>query len=344
MIKTGFSKMNITEAFAYKECGYRVADPLYARCFAATKTGKPVFLLVALDFVEIPLLFVTLLRKLLGRTFRISPESIVIHTTHTHSVPNLRNIRIKRFQRLIISALRSALKNAEAAETTFIKTEAGRGFNVNRRWDSKSPMGTFSIIDNSLCMIKRDEIFVKGCVERELSLLGFKEKKISASAKLDGPVDAELNMLLFKGTSGKILGGIVRYASHPTFVAHFGGNIISADYPGELCSALERKFGGNFVFINGCSGDLRPFSKYYNLKSAYIFGRELAGKLIKATKEGSAFSPLTKASFISQGNGMNCAGLTMQWSIKVLFPTAEMRISLKNVPGHIISACSLFQG
>jgi len=296
MIKAGFSKLNITGAFTYKICGYKINDPLFVRCFALVENDKPIHITFSLDFVELPEPFATTFRKVIAKALRIDPRKIVINVTHTHSMPKMPNLKDDYFVKTLITAGKKAINRASQAEISFIKTEAGKGFNINRRWDSKRDFGTVTVIDNSGCVVKNGDIHVKGYVEKELSSLGFPEIKVSASAKLDGPVDPDLTLLLFKSSKGSILGGIVRYASHPTFVAHFNGNIISADYPGFLLKTLEKHFGGDFLFLNGCSGDLRPYSKYYSVKGAKAFGRRLAAKLISASKDLN-YSPLNKANY-----------------------------------------------
>src|SRR3989339_1939261 len=52
--KKGFSKLNITGAFTYKICGYKINDPLFVRCFALVENDKPIHITFSLDFVEHP--------------------------------------------------------------------------------------------------------------------------------------------------------------------------------------------------------------------------------------------------------------------------------------------------
>ena len=294
MIKTGFSKVAITNSLEYKKCGYTINDPLMARCMVILKDNKPSLILFMLDFVEFPEPFVTAFRNKMAKTLHVNPSIIILHATHTHSVPGISYLKHAYFVKILIATAKKAIGKACESEVSYTKTEAGKGFNINRRWDSKKYFGTISIITNQDCVVKNDNVYVKGYVEKELKGLGFPKIKVSPSAKLESPVDSDLTLLLFRDLKGKVTGGIVRYASHPTFIAHFHGNTISCDYPGALLRALEKYFGGDFIFLNGCSGDLRPYSKDYSVKGAMVFGQKLATKLINASKH-SGFSLLDKA-------------------------------------------------
>ncbi|OGF50610.1 MAG: hypothetical protein A2231_09835 [Candidatus Firestonebacteria bacterium RIFOXYA2_FULL_40_8] len=303
MTKAGFSKVDITKAFTYKACGYKVNDPLYARCFVLVQNDKTQQLTFSLDYVDFPEPLVTDYRRRIAKALGINPGKIVIHSTHAHSVPSLANLNPDHLVKLLIATAKKAVNKSCITSTAFIKTEAGKGFNLNRRWDSKKNLGTVTVIDNNGCTFKNGTAYVKDYVKNELKALGFPKINVSASAKLDGTLDPDLTMLLFKNNHGKITGGIVRYASHPTFVAHFQGNIISSDYPAFLLKALEKHFGGDFIFLNGCSGDLRPCSKNYTCKGAEYFGKILAKKLIRASKS-PIFSPLTKAVYSTKKIGL----------------------------------------
>jgi hypothetical protein len=70
---------------------------------------------------------------------------------------------------------------------------------------------------------------------------------------MEGSADDEVAVLVARGEDGAIIGGLVNFACHPTAMGH--EPVYSADYPGVLTEALERRFGGVFGFLLGAAGD-----------------------------------------------------------------------------------------
>jgi len=70
---------------------------------------------------------------------------------------------------------------------------------------------------------------------------------------MEGTADEELAVLVARGPDGKVLGGLVDFACHPTAMGH--EPVYSADYPGVLTEELETRHGGIFGFLIGAAGD-----------------------------------------------------------------------------------------
>lgn len=73
-----------------------------------------------------------------------------------------------------------------------------------------------------------------------------------------GPIDPEVGVLRFDDEEGQPIAGIVKYACHPNILQ--GSNLLySADYPGVVCSILERVCPGAVVaFLQGAAGNINP--------------------------------------------------------------------------------------
>jgi hypothetical protein len=72
----------------------------------------------------------------------------------------------------------------------------------------------------------------------------------------DGPVDSELNYLVFQHQDGKSC-HVVSYSAHATVIGSDNMEF-SADYPGYLERAIETRTGGMAVFLAGAVGSMGP--------------------------------------------------------------------------------------
>ncbi|MBI3270501.1 MAG: neutral/alkaline non-lysosomal ceramidase N-terminal domain-containing protein [Planctomycetes bacterium] len=75
----------------------------------------------------------------------------------------------------------------------------------------------------------------------------------------DGPIDPQLGVLRVDRPDGTPRGVLVNFAAHPTVLG--GGNLlVSADWPGACCDALEARLGpgGHAIFTNADEGDQAP--------------------------------------------------------------------------------------
>lgn len=71
---------------------------------------------------------------------------------------------------------------------------------------------------------------------------------------MEGEDESALRVLLALHEDGSSMGGLVNFWCHPTTM--YNQAVWSADFPGPMLSALEKHFGGDFVFLNGPCGDL----------------------------------------------------------------------------------------
>jgi len=92
----------------------------------------------------------------------------------------------------------------------------------------------------------------------------------------DGPVDDDLDMLVFATSRGrKFL--LLSYSAHPTTIDPDGekGFLVSADYPGRLRRAVEKALGVEALYMAGCLGSSGP-------RNSDRIGEALAEKVIAA--------------------------------------------------------------
>ena len=73
-----------------------------------------------------------------------------------------------------------------------------------------------------------------------------------------GPVDHTLTTIAFENPkNGKPVASIVHFACHPVVLGH-ENVMVSADFPGFLCSSIEQETGAPCLFLNGACGDINP--------------------------------------------------------------------------------------
>src|SRR3954452_23998099 len=108
---------------------------------------------------------------------------------------------------------------------------------------------------------------------------------------MEGTPDEELGVLLARGLDGRVLGGLVDFACHPTAMGH--EPVYSADYPGVLTAELEARHGGIFGFLIGAAGDTstpdptsRDPESGFGRDHTLAMGRSLADTVVEAMQTG----------------------------------------------------------
>ena len=68
-------------------------------------------------------------------------------------------------------------------------------------------------------------------------------------------IDPNLGVLRLKGSDGKDVATIVNWSCHPEVIGR-ENMLITADYPGPLCAHVEKRTGGQCLFLSGAIGGL----------------------------------------------------------------------------------------
>jgi hypothetical protein len=116
-------------------------------------------------------------------------------------------------------------------------------------------------------------------------------KNISEPEELDRTV----SILQFIGKKGRSVATLTNFACHPTFLDAVH-EVVSADYPAGFYQAMDSRFGGVNLFLQGAIGGwVQPEGEPQTIAQAYQRGRELA-----ALAEGA----LRKSKPLAGGNIM----------------------------------------
>ncbi len=195
---------------------------------------------------------------LAGRTSHLfSADRIILNCTHTHTAPESGAItdlyRTEPFRQWL-----DQLKPAVAAgiveaagrktpSTVAIGCENLHGYSLQRR------------IPTSAGIIMSDSV-----------------QPIAPELMVRGPVDHRVRVLFFRSLSSAGIATVVQASCHP--VHEMCIPKISADFPGELCQALEADpLCGVPIFFNGAAGDINPPTVSEGAEAARRHGVAMAG-------------------------------------------------------------------
>lgn len=104
------------------------------------------------------------------------------------------------------------------------------------------------------------------------------------------PVDKELAVLRVDDLSGKPIAILVNFAAHPTSLKP-EERLYSAEYPGQMMSAVEAGMGTNCLFMQGAAGDLTTDKGGLNTIEEY--GKAMGDKVIAIAQGITTQAPET---------------------------------------------------
>jgi len=113
-------------------------------------------------------------------------------------------------------------------------------------------------------------------------------------------VPCDLNLDLWRLTfkdGNDVIGSLFSYPAQPELTPRHDDRI-SAGYPGEACTILDRESGGISLFLLGVCGGMEPYGCEKGFEEAHQYGRKLAEEVIKLSARehplsGSRLSVLT---------------------------------------------------
>lgn len=189
--------------------------------------------IVCLDLIALVSAQVAELRGIIAGQADLDPEHVIIACSHTHRAPftetgwGATDETVRPFLDFAFSRIREAAAGAAATlqpASLAIGRQTAPGWAFNRR-----------------------PIYAGGQVGTHGPAWG------NGFTRMEETPDEELIALVARGEGGAILGGLVDFSCHPTAMGH--DPVYSADYPGVMTAALERRHGGVFGFLLGAAGD-----------------------------------------------------------------------------------------
>ena len=238
LLRAGVARVDITPETPVALEGYLepenristgIHDRLYVRVIAL-EAGSRKLVLISCDIGSF--MFAGYYRNLLAKEFKLSPESIWLCATHTHSGPVLSLNRSyphpnnftysESFRVKVVSAAGEALRSMRPARAGFGRGQCHVG--VNRR-----------------------KILPNGVVEM--------------ASNPDGPTDPEVAVVAISDPVGAPLAAFFAYSCHSRTL-NSANRLISGDLLGIAEQHVEKAVGGRYVCaaFAGASGDIDPVS------------------------------------------------------------------------------------
>lgn len=252
MIRAGSAFVDITpplgraiQGASVDKVAKRIRDPLEANALYLER-GEEKMLFISCDVVSLPTERVFPLYRAIGAHIDVDPEAIVIACTHTHSGPSVINTNyfkavdeefLDSLQPKLLGLAAEAVQSAQPARLAWGEGTSRIGYNRRVCWAD----GRHEMHGNALA---------------------------SDCTGLEGPEDPYHLALFAETLEGELIAIFHSASTHPT--SFYGGEVWSADFPGESRAHLRQAFGEGLpvLFFTGAQGDLanicQASSKRYN--------------------------------------------------------------------------------
>jgi neutral ceramidase len=212
--------------------GEGVHWPLRSRVFLVDD-GERRIAIICFDLIDLVSNHVAELRQRLAGPGGLDPENILVACSHTHRAP---------FTETGWGAAEEPTRSY--LDLVFARTTQAMFESVTRLQPAELSVGRSMALGWAF---NRRPIYAGGQVGTHGPSWG------NGFIGMEGSPDEEVGVLLARGRDGRVLGGLVDLACHPTAMGH--EPVYSADYPGVLTAELEARHGGIFGFLIGAAGD-----------------------------------------------------------------------------------------
>ena len=262
IIQVGFSSVDLADCIE-DSSAYRY--PLEAKCMVVIDNNGRRILLYSLDVMELSFEFCQVIQKQIGKTLNMDPQSILIHTTHTHSAPwddgAKTTIRSSKLAGLLSIEANEAISNAKPAKIKTGEANIGQELSIYRRADAGDGLGVQTFWFGYEFREGDDRPDASALTnEMKSRWLGQERnyKRNSTPVYFDHPVDPMIQTIYFEDLDGHPLGSIVRFSAHPHLTSACRNHLFDPDYPGRTRRLMEKELGGQCLFLLGPSGNLVP--------------------------------------------------------------------------------------
>lgn len=276
-MRIGFAECEITPPIGVHLAGYfsvrpstDVLDNLYARAAVIESIGKKVAL-VSCDLLGMGQNYVEQVKNIIVQNTDIKKDSILIHTTHTHTGPKAVDLAAEEDKAI------SGDTDLEYIRYMTRKTASAVIMACGRMKDAV--YGTGEGYEDRVAFIRRYKM-------KDGSIMTNPGVGNPDIVEPVGKIDPRIDLVDFKYTdgSGNLL--FVSYSLHADMV---GGTKISADHPGAVRRKIERAIPGcTVMYFTGAQGDINHIDAMHKgrTSSGYQYmtkvGNILGGEVIKA--------------------------------------------------------------
>ncbi|HME52460.1 MAG TPA: hypothetical protein VKM55_09605 [Candidatus Lokiarchaeia archaeon] len=249
-MRVSFGKVNITPKDYIGRClaGYTPVprctgkyDDIHARAVLIEDlvlgNVQKRLLLIALDFVQVPIMFTDYIKEKIQDAYKIHPNQVLIHAIHTHKSLDMSGLFIKGdgYPGVIWSVMFGSFRGDDKYKVWIARRIVDMVGEMIRQLQPARIAWSKQTIEDDIIINRRQP------TRRSKSRLG-----VIAFKKL---------------ATDDIIGFIANYGMHPTTL-NMAIDKLSADYPGRLIATVEKESGGSIdcVFFTGPAGDLNPIT------------------------------------------------------------------------------------
>lgn len=268
-VRAGFAKVDITPPLGVGLAGYfnerladDILDPLYASALALSNKEDTI-VIMSCDFIGLGTNYADRARELISEKLEIPVENIMIHSTHTHTGPIVRDNARERGKFAI------SKKDEPYLEMLLRKLCDAAYLATNRMSAAKFEIGYGS--EDGISFIRRYKM-KDGSIRTNP---GVGNPDIVEPIGNINPTVGVIRIALDDG--GEVL--VVNFALHPDII---GGCGISADYPGHMRAAIKRQLpNSDVIFLNGAAGDINHIDAMHlgNTSRGYKYSTEVGNTL-----------------------------------------------------------------
>ncbi|MHA1369585.1 MAG: hypothetical protein ACTSRA_07740, partial [Promethearchaeota archaeon] len=221
-------------------------DDIYARAVLfediILNNVKKRLLLISMDFLQLPLLFTEYVKEKIQEAYKIHPNQILIHATHTHKSFDMSGMFVfgnRKFWNGFAGVLRGICWGAYYGDDKY------------KVWVA---MRVVKLVGQLLKELKPAKIaWTKQVIQEDIVINRRHPSRRSKSA---------LGVITLKDAkSNEIFGIIANFGMHPTTLASFIDKL-SADYPGCFVKRISDKTSNKIksIYFTAPAGDLNPIT------------------------------------------------------------------------------------
>jgi len=187
-------------------------------------------------------------------------DAVVVHCTHTHSVPDFfLAFPVEVLAGQAVAASREAKARMRPFRLVEATADVGNRFSILRR-KFLPGIGTFTVWYGYRLENGRPDgaPLIREQAERMFGRCHAQIPGFAGPIWFDDPVDPLVQGLVFVGSNSKPIGTLIRFSAHPHTTSHVQKLRYHPDFPGFARNAVERELGGMCIYLTGPCGDIVP--------------------------------------------------------------------------------------
>ena len=275
-LKVGIAKRNITPSSDVKNWvtgkPYRVIkDSIFVRSLVLMDSLNNTSVIISWDLVDASESATEEIRKKISEFAKIPMKNILVNATHNHSAPwspvynqgfrgreNETWWTTRHIENINSDPHFAAWKRDLINRTLEATKEAMKSVQPASIWVGR--------VDASEFMNNRRPRAAKWGIEESNTPDGYNYKhkdwnpKVLMGAATFGPMDRAMSLVSFRSKDGKNIASIFHLAIHAVAIYPYSDDI-SGDWPSAAAAQMNKKLGGESIFLQGAAGDINPWRR-----------------------------------------------------------------------------------